>query len=114
MNWGFKKKKPINHGHGLVYVLDNNKFSCFDKKLYLVTAVSIIPHYVHLSVIINHLQLCHISYLYEILFVIQIINNHVKTILMYGNIDHITWFTYFCSYILVSSQWKLVEKYVLA
>jgi hypothetical protein len=44
MNGGFKKEKLINHEHGLVYVLDHKEFSCFDKKLYLDLAVSIIPH----------------------------------------------------------------------
>jgi len=80
--WGFKEKKPINHGHGLVYVLDNEIY-CFDKKLYLVPAVSIIPICADLNVIINHLKLCHISYLYERMFLIQIRNNREKTILIY-------------------------------
>lgn len=95
MNGGYKKKNTINHGHGLFYFLDNNELSCFDKKLYLVPAVSIIPRCVDLSVIINYLKLCHISYLYERLFVIQIRNNRVKTILTYGNTDHLTCFTDF-------------------
>lgn len=72
MNVGFKKKKPLNHGYGLVCVLVN-EFCCFDKKLYLVPAVRTMPHCVDLSVIINRLELCHISYLYYFVYRLEII-----------------------------------------
>jgi len=82
----------MNHGHGLVCVLVSNNLSYFDKKIYLVPAVRMMPHRVDLSVIINHLKLWLISYLYERLFVIEIRNNNVKTIIIYNNIDHLTWY----------------------